>query len=116
MHLIYTLTMTRKSILLLVALTILAISGATAERAFTASSSSRLLSNVLAENNKYDHHSTIVDNFNINDEFDDESQVLEHFGRRLQSSSSSTSRTSGWQALKESLGLTIFGFILICLT
>ena len=109
---IYTLTMTWKSILLLVALTILAISGATAKRAFTTSSSSRLLSN----DNKYDHHSTIVENFYINDEFDDESQVLEHFGRRMQSSSSSTSRTSGWQALKESLGLTIFGFILICLT
>lgn len=108
--------MTRKSIFLLVALEILAISGATAERAFTALSSSRLLSNVLAENNKYDHHSTLVDNFIINAEFDDESHVLEHVGRQLQSSSSSTSRTSGWQALKESLGLTILGFILICLT
>jgi hypothetical protein len=109
--------MTRKSIILLLALSLLAISGVNAER--TASSSSQLFSNVLAENNKYDHI-TVVDNVNVNSEFDDISQVLEDAksrgGRHLQSSSSTTSRTSGWQALKESLGLTILGFILICLT
>jgi hypothetical protein len=110
--------MTRKSIILLLALSLLAISGVNAER--TASSSSRLFSNVLAENNKYDHI-TVVDNVNISSEFDDISQVVlenaeSRGGRRLQSSSSTTSRTSGWQALKESLGLTILGFILICLT
>ena len=110
--------MTRKSIILLLALSLLAISGVNAER--TASSSSRLLSNVLAVNNKYDHTTVVYNDVKINSEFDDISQVLEDTesrgGRRLQSSSSTTSRTSGWQALKESLGLTILGFILICLT
>lgn len=93
-------TMARNSPLLLIAAVLLISASAVA--------SSKPF-DVLADNN-YDEPKTVTD---VNAEFD-EASFDDGTGRRLQSSTETT-YCSTWCQLKNSLGLTIVGFLLICI-
>jgi hypothetical protein len=94
-------TMARKSplLLLLAPLLLIGVSAVSSSKPF----------DVLVDNN-YDELKTVTD---VNAEFD-AAGFRDGTGRRLQSSTETT-YCSTWCQLKDSLGLTIVGFLLICI-
>jgi hypothetical protein len=100
--------MARKS-LVLAAVLLITIAGASAEKASPHVPSSKPF-DVLTDSNY--EPTTVTD---VNAEFDKAGDILDDgIGRRLQSSTETT-YCSTWCQLKNSLGLTIVGFLLVCL-